>query len=126
MSKAELRAGWIFGCMFALFPLVFYVLPVLISGAGTISMTGILGDRVLTLGPGFQMAHLLLLLPLFVAGLFGTFFGIQFRRTRQLQLLGAANPEAPVHLRNRYSLRFWDRIVYRLSSDGTDTQGTSN
>ncbi|MDG1471084.1 MAG: hypothetical protein P8Q26_05925 [Ascidiaceihabitans sp.] len=125
MSKAEIRSGCMTGFLFAALSTVIFVLPVLIPGQGTLTISGVLGDKAMVLGPDFQMGHFLLLLPAIFTGLFGVIFGIQFRRSRQLQFLGAANPNAPLHLRDRYRLRFWDRVVYRLNSDGTDAQRTT-
>ncbi|WP_390911964.1 hypothetical protein [Pseudosulfitobacter sp. SM2401] len=124
MSKAEIRTGCITGFLFAALSTVIFVLPMLMTGQSTLTISGVLGKKVTVLGPDsdFQMGQFLLLLPVIFTGLFGVFFGIQFRRSRQLQFLGAANPNAPLHLRDRYNLRFWDRVVYRLNSDGTDAQ----
>mmetsp|Transcript_16926 Transcript_16926/g.21910 ORF Transcript_16926/g.21910 Transcript_16926/m.21910 type:complete len:136 (-) Transcript_16926:228-635(-) len=119
ISKPELRSGLAFGlalgCGFALFSV-----PMIFSDSVNVTYSnGFTGEETKYTGPGRAMVWLLLLFPV-VASVFGIPIGVMQRRTRQLALLGAANPNAPAHLHNRYKLNFVDRLVHRLKPDGTD------
>ncbi|WP_170565168.1 hypothetical protein [Ruegeria atlantica] len=80
------------------------------------SITGEAGEYT---APGSELAAILIAIP-FIFGLFGTFFGWQMRKQRQVTLLAASNPLAPESVKRKSKSGFLDRPLYRLSRDGTD------
>ncbi|MDO6484407.1 hypothetical protein [Shimia thalassica] len=119
ISRKELRTGFCFGLgLTGIFAL--YVVPLIFSDAVNVTVSSdITGEVREYIAPGMELIPQLLAFLAF-AFLLGIPIGVISRRSRQLALLGAANPAAPDHLRGRYKLNFIDRVVHRMQLDGTD------
>ncbi|WP_152563345.1 hypothetical protein [Ruegeria halocynthiae] len=117
-----MRACLAFGLFFFALTALIFSVPTYFSESVKVEYNnGFTGESGEYTAPGSQLVAMLVAFPV-VFGLFGAFFGWQARKQRQLTLLAASNPVAPIYLKKKIKTRFLDRTLYRLNLDGTDMQ----